>query len=176
MAKCKSCKKSFTQFNSLQVVCSPTCALAVAKISTAKRKKAETKNRLENLKTLGTHKKELQAIFNKWIRLTDKDQPCISCQRHHKGQYHAGHYRSVGSCAELRFEPDNVHKQCSACNNHLSGNLIDYRINLIKKIGLARVEWIEGPHEIKHYTIDDIKKLKVVYRAKIREIEKSKAA
>ena len=38
-----------------------------------------------------------------------------------------------GAMPSLRFNTHNVHKQCSACNNHLSGNMIEYRINLIAK-------------------------------------------
>ncbi|WP_258530002.1 recombination protein NinG [Pseudomonas aeruginosa] len=67
----------------------------------------------------------------------------------HDGQYHAGHYRSVGSHPELRFDEDNVHKQCAPCNNHKSGDVVNYRINLVAKIGAAAVARLEGPHERK---------------------------
>jgi hypothetical protein len=176
MAKCKHCKQPFTQWNSLQKACSPECALKLAIVETEKRERKKTKAKREAIKTLSTHKKELQSIFNKWIRLCDKYEPCISCQRHHQGQYHAGHYLSVGAAPELRFEPDNCHKQCAPCNNHLSGNPIKYRVNLINKIGLERVEWLEGPHEPKKYTIDQIKGLKVLYKLKIKQLEQDLAA
>tara|TARA_R110000782_G_scaffold189054_2_gene279034 strand:+ start:234 stop:413 length:180 start_codon:yes stop_codon:yes gene_type:complete len=54
----------------------------------------------------------------------------------------------------------------------LSGNVKLYRIGLIKKIGLAEVEKLEGPHEPKKYTIDDLKELIVHYRQLNRELEK----
>ena len=77
----------------------------------------------------------------------------------------AGHYRTVGAHPELRFEPDNVHKQCNRnCNKAKSGNLTEYRKNLVKKIGLKRVEYLEGPHKAKHYTIEDIKDIKKKYQ------------
>jgi hypothetical protein len=76
----------------------------------------------------------------------------------------------------LRYEPDNCFKQCAPCNNHLSGNLINFRINLIKKLGIKRVEWIEGPHEPKKYTIEQLKELKTVYKAKIKQLEQDIAA
>lgn len=82
--------------------------------------------------------------FNQFIRLRDKDLPCISCGRYHQEQWHAGHYRSVGACPELRFDEMNVHKQCSVCNNYKSGNLTEYRLNLIRKIGEKKLNaWIE---------------------------------
>ncbi len=169
--KCKACKKTFTYFNSLQKVCSPTCALETVKADNKKKFNKQTKEMKASIKTKAQWLKEVQAVFNKYIRLRDAKEPCISCGRHHEGQYHAGHYRSVGSSPELRFCQDNNHKQCAPCNNHLSGNLIPYRVNLIKKIGIDRVEWIEGPHEAKKYTIDELKELKRKYKEMIKEVE-----
>ncbi len=71
----------------------------------------------------------------------------------------------------MRFHQLNNHAQCVHCNQHLSGNLVDYRINLINKIGLENVRWLEGPHEAKKYTIEDLKELQQFYKLKIKEIE-----
>ena len=155
--KCKFCGDEFKPVRSMQSVCSPDCACKLVeqkKIKTAdkaiKDKEKELRKHLkeskERLKTKGQLAKEAQAAFNKYVRLRDKDLPCISCGRHHQGQYHAGHYRSVGSSPHLRFNLWNVHKQCSVCNNHLSGNLINYRMNLIKKIGLDKFDLIESAY------------------------------
>lgn len=124
----------------------------------------------ERVKTLSEWKRDAQFWFNKFIRLRDANDPCISCGRHHDGQYHAGHYRSTGACPELRFEEDNCHKQCAPCNNHLSGNLTNYRPRLIDKIGIERVEWLEGPHEAKKYTIDELKSLISKYKEKVKPL------
>jgi DNA repair exonuclease SbcCD ATPase subunit len=156
--------------------CQVTYATAHALKSQEKRKKQERKELREakqRIKSRAEWLKEAQSAVNKYIRLRDADQPCISCSRFHSGQYHAGHYRTVGSCPELRFEEYNIHKQCSACNNHLSGNIINYRINLIRKIGLEKVEWLEGKHEPKHYTIDDLKAIKAKYKTLCRELEQA---
>jgi len=180
--KCAACKTVFTPQRSMQKVCGPKCAADwSAKVAAQKAARANREERksireaLEKAKTRGTHLKELQAAFNQWIRLRDAGLPCISCGRHHQGQLHAGHYRSVGSCPELRFEPDNCHLQCQPCNVHLSANLIPYRANLIKKIGLARVEWIEGHHEPKKYTLTEILEMKAFYRAEVRRLKKEAA-
>lgn len=180
--RCPSCKVVFTPTRSMQKVCGPLCAVAWAKKladqKAARAKRDERKSlreALEKAKTRGAHLKELQAAFNQWIRLRDAGQPCISCGRHHQGQNHAGHYRSVGSEPALRFEPDNVHLQCAPCNTHLSGNLIAYRINLIKKIGLASVEWLEGAHPPKKLTVAEIQELKAFYRAEVRRLKKEAA-
>lgn len=139
-----------------------------------KRKEAkerqEHRQRKEAVKTRSEWLKQAQTVFNQYVRMRDKDLPCISCQRHHQGQYHAGHYLTVGARPELRFNPLNVWRQCSACNLHLSGNLINYRINLIKKIGLAEVEKLEGPSEPLKLTVEEIKELIAEYRAKVKEL------
>lgn len=109
-----------------------------------------------------------QKAINEFIRLRDKDEPCISCGRHHTGQYHAGHYRSVGAAPHLRFNIFNIHKQCSACNNHKSGNAIEYRINLVKKIGVEKVEWIESQNKALKLSIQDIRAIKFYYRKMVK--------
>ncbi|MEM7196720.1 MAG: recombination protein NinG, partial [Pseudomonadota bacterium] len=176
--KAKGCGNSFRKISIGHHTCSPKCAIAYVDQKKAEKAAKEARRRTredkERIKSLGQLVKEAQAEFNKFIRLRDADLPCISCGRHHTGQYHAGHYRSTGAHPELRFEPDNVHKQCSACNNHLSGNLADYRINLIKKIGLERVEWLEGPHDALCLSKDDARDIKAHYRKKWRELDQNR--
>ena len=171
--KCKSCGKLFTQFNSLAVVCSVDCSIQYAKDNNVQERtrRALYKIAKERVKTRSEYLRDAQTAFNAFIRERDKNELCISCGRYHDGQYHAGHYRSVGACPELRFCELNVHKQCSACNNHKSGNIVEYRINLVKKIGVEQVEWLEGSHEPKKYTIEQIKKIRAEYQLKLKELK-----
>ena len=110
-------------------------------------------------------------VFNKYIRLRDQHLPCISCGRFHKGKWDAGHFLSVGSNPELRYCEENVHRQCSPCNTHLSGNQQRFREGLIERIGQERVEWLEGPHDMPLWTIDDLEDLKKKFQKKIKDIE-----
>ena len=175
--KCKVCGKAFIKtFSSTQKVCSPECAIKLARDNAQKaQERAEKKKQRERkakLKSRSEWLKEAQSVFNKFIRLRDKNAPCISCGRYHQGQYHAGHYRSVGACPELRFCELNVHKQCAPCNDHKSGNIIEYRINLINKIGVDKVVWLELQDlETKKYNIEDCKAIIKYYKAKIKELE-----
>lgn len=114
--------------------------------------------------------KKAQAAFNAYIRTRDEKLPCISCQRHHDGQYHAGHFRSIGACAALRFCEKQVWKQCAPCNNHLSGNIANYRINLVRILGADEVERIENYNEIRRFTIDELKEIEATYKAKLKEL------
>lgn len=188
-AKAKKCKNpacgvSFKpSFSTAQKVCSWACGLAIKDVNQEKARKSlaqierkEIKARKEKLKSRADHMRETQVVFNEWVRLRDAALPCVSCGRHHEGQYHAGHYRTVGATPELRFEPLNVWKQCAPCNTHLSGNLVNYRLSLLQLIGAEQVEWLEGPHEPCKHTIEEIKTIKANYRAKSRELKKEHAA
>ena len=174
--RCKQCKEYVEEFIKVPagVFCSYDHAIEFAnsKQQATREKAARKKLRADKqrIKTKGDWMREAQAAFNKFIRLRDSNDPSISCQRHHQGQYHAGHYRSVGAHPELRFSELNNNKQCAPCNNHLSGNLVDYRINLIKKIGIEQVEWIEGPHDAARLSIGDIMSIKAKYKLKVKQL------
>lgn len=182
--KCKApgCGKPFKPTMTTQKVCSVACAKAIAKDpklqkiaakAITRQKRQELQERREKLKSRADYVREAQAVFNRWVRLRDEAQPCISCGRHHQGKYDAGHYRTTAACPELRFDPLNVHKQCSPCNTQLSGNIVAYRLGLIRRIGEESVDWLEGPHEAKRYTIDDLKAIKAEYQAKIKALEEA---
>ncbi|KAA8689584.1 recombination protein NinG [Pseudomonas caricapapayae] len=183
--KCRvpECGASFVPQKPGQAVCSPACAIIDAPRNQAKARKAlaqveraEIKVRKEKLKSRSDHMKDTQQAFNEWVRHRDASLPCVSCGRHHEGKYDAGHYRTVGSNPALRFEPLNCHKQCVPCNQHKSGNVIEYRIELVRRIGIVNVEWLEGPHEPQKYTVEELKALTAKYRALTRELKKGQAA
>ena len=183
--KCRvaACRASFVPSRMGQAVCSPACALIDGPRHAPKARKAlaeierkDIKVRKEKLKSRADHAKDTQQAFNEWVRLRDADLPCVSCGRHHDGQYHAGHYRTVAANPAIRFEPLNVHKQCAPCNNHKSGDIVNYRIELVKRIGAEAVEWLEGPHEPKKYTVEQLKAMTAEYRAKTKELKKGQAA
>ncbi|WP_122498922.1 recombination protein NinG [Pseudomonas viridiflava] len=183
--KCRvpECGASFVPQKLGQAVCSPACAIVDAPRNQAKARKAlaqverrEIKVRKEALKSRSDHMKDTQQAFNEWVRNRDAALPCVSCGRHHEGKYDAGHYRTVGSNPALRFEPMNCHKQCVPCNQHKSGNVVEYRLELVRRIGIVNVEWLEGPHEPQKHTIEELKALTAKYRALTRELKKGQAA
>jgi hypothetical protein len=170
--KCSVCREQFQPVRPLQSVCGLQCAVIAAESAKAKQVRKEYRSAKQKMKSRADWLREAQAAFNRYIRLRDHDKPCISCGRQHQGQWHAGHYRSVGACPELRFEELNVHKQCAPCNDHLSGNIVEYRRGLIERIGIYQVEWLEGNHEAKKYTIEEIKAIKAEYTHKAKEVVK----
>ncbi|MHC8299594.1 recombination protein NinG [Pseudomonas sp. ZS1P83] len=178
--KCRvaECGASFVPARLGQAVCSPACAILDAPKNREKARKSlaqverrEIKVRKEKLKSRADHLKDTQTAFNAWIRERDIGLPCVSCGRHHNGQWHAGHFKSVGGHPALRFEPLNAARQCAPCNTHKSGDLLNYRIELINRIGADLVDWLEGPHEPKKYAVDELKAMTAGYRAKTRELK-----
>ena len=183
--KCRvaTCRASFVPSRMGQAVCSPACAMIDAPRHEPKARKAlaeigrkELRAAKVKIKSRAQHMKEAQTAFNAWVRERDIGLPCVSCGRHHNGQWHAGHYRTVGGNPELRFEPLNVWRQCAPCNNHKSGDIVKYRLELVKRIGADKVDWLEGPHEPQRYTIEQLQAIKAEYRAKTRELKKGEAA
>ena len=114
-------------------------------------------------------KKEVQKVVNKYIRLRDAKSLCISCQK--KPIEHAGHYISQGSSGALRYEVDNLHGQCSACNVWLHGHLLEYRIHLVEKIGSDRVEWLEEHRrDIKKWTREELERVMVYFKKMVMDL------
>ncbi len=184
MAKrCKVCKEKFEPtFNTLQATCSPKCAIDFAGSADGRefarkqrKKEAREERKRYNQTRIGWWREEAQKAFNKYIRTRDAALPCISCGIT-TGQMHAGHYRSRGAAPELRYEPLNCHKQCAQCNEKKSGNIVEYRINLIDRIGEDLVDWLEGPHDTKKYTIDDLREIRDNCNRLTKELEDRRAA
>lgn len=182
--KCKACPSQFVPMKPMAVVCSPACALSLAKTKREKTEKTDLKlarkadkERRERLKTRGKWQAEAQAAFNRYIRARDQGKPCICCGRHGNGQVHggewdAGHYRSRGSAPHLRFDERNAHAQLKQCNRFASGNVQGYRLGLIARFGVEFVEGIEADQTPRHYSIDDLIQIKKTYAAKTIELKK----
>ena len=191
--RCPSCRVMFTPARDSQAVCGEIeCAIAhgqsekgreTTRKALADVERREIKVRKEKLKSRAEHLREAQAAVNEYVRMRDDQLSCISCDsmpNDHDlitgSRWDAGHYRSVGACPELRFEPLNIHRQCVKCNRNLSGNAVEYRIRLVLRIGADKVAFLEGPHPARKYTVDEIKTIKADYRAKTRELKKEHAA
>ena len=175
LRKCKAdgCEEMFIPRNMQHQTHHYLCAMSYAKELKEKRMAKDKRKAIKEFKH--NDKSELKAsaqkIFNKYIRLRDKDLPCISCNHTGSRQRHASHYRPVGRNSKHRFSEINVHSACSICNAHLSGNLVPYREAIIKMYGIEKVEELESDNEPCKYSIDELKNIIEKYRYKIKEIE-----
>lgn len=169
--KCAVCKEQFEPRSMTHKACKPECAALHAEAVRKAQERKVDRERRSALKTRQDWLREAQAAFNAFIRARDHDQPCISCGRFHDGSFDAGHYRSVGAAPALRFDENNVHKQCVPCNQHKSGNVVEYRIRLVEKIGRVAVEWLEREPPPAKYTIEDAQQIKARYKLKLKELQ-----
>jgi hypothetical protein len=172
--KCKVCGVTFHPvYSSLQATCSaPKCILIHSQKLASRKSKKELIDLKVRLKSVSQWRKELQQVFNRYIRERDKLKPCISCGKPLKGKFDAGHYLSVGSYPNLRFSEDNCFGQCVECNQHKHGNLIEYSIGILQRIGPARVDRLmEARNQPLRLSVEEIKDKISYYKSKIKSNE-----
>ena len=180
---CRVCGRLFHPFNSTATVCSGPCGVKYGKgLEKARKVKAKAERKhdratKEATKTLPTLHKEARFWFNRWTRLRDAREPCISCgapppdlSALHAGR-DAGHYRSVGSAGHLRYTESNVAAQCVHCNQYLAGNPIGYRKGLIARRGLEVVEALENNNEPEKWRRDQVRAIRDDYKQRCKELE-----
>lgn len=173
--------------------CSPECGTKIALERRSKEhekaeKAAEKKRRREEQKQKDKLKirklalkprsywiKQAQQAVNAFIRERDRDLPCISCGTLTSAQWDAGHYRTTAAAPQLRFDERNIHKQCVVCNQHKSGNLVPYRVELINRIGQEAVDEIESNHNRHRWTIEECKAIKAEYQQKLKDLRNSRS-
>ena len=174
---CRQCGKTFTPARSTQVICSHRCATKMA-LASSKAKKAAEKQKLEERKDAAKSRakwlSECQAIANKMVRLRDAGKGCVSCDRPATwdGQWHASHLRSVGAASAIRFNLWNIHKACSICNNHLSGNLADYLPRVRARIGDEKVDWLYTQNQLTKHHVPYLARFKDVMGRRLKRMEK----
>jgi len=198
---CPICGDKFTpRYNTTQKPCNKIrCAIELVNLNKEKKlqkdikafkksERKELKERKDKLKSRSDWLKEAQVAFNAYIRERDKGNVCISCGKSEAElkiknpiAMVCGHFLSVGGHPELRFQEYNANLQCTRCNGgagkygqfNSKGLTVtqDYKINLIDKIGLENVEWLEGAHKSQNWQVDDIKEIKAYYREKLKIIK-----
>lgn len=187
--KCKVCGGKFTPMRGIQTWCSPECGVKLANRLVAKKEakaaaddRKQTRAQLEALKGIPELKKEAQREFNRFIRARDRlaGHACISSGKPLRwgtagitgSAVDAGHYRSTGAADHLRFNEDNCHAQAVSENRDKAGNAVAYRIGLIARIGLERVEALEADNSPVKWTRDGLRAIRDTYRRRACELEK----
>jgi hypothetical protein len=172
--KARGCRVRFTPRNSLQQACSLDCAMSVSRERAAKAEKRAAMQRRrqqaddrERVKTRRQLMSEATAAVHRLVRELDEGWPCITCDRLvvdddliTGSRWHAGHYRSRGSAPELRFDARNIHRQCAACNRPGGHTAAEYRDGLLRRYGIAMVEWLDGPHPVLRLSADDLRRVR----------------
>ncbi len=157
--RCTNCKKYFDADSMIIVTAgkfhNQECLIeygmkktgSVIKKAKAHKKKVNAKDK-RNFQDndLKTRKAAAKSACHKYIKLRDKGLTCICCNRPLRGgrASHAGHFHESGNNPLIRYDEDNIHGQSAYCNQYQGGDSDDYRGNLIKKIGIDRVERLDA--------------------------------
>lgn len=177
--RCKSCRETFVPVRTMQSCCSVPCALAWAAKQRAQKEaranRAERKSLAERKAKLKTRREwiaEAQAAFNAYVRERDFGLPCISCGLPPKqvfgGAVDCGHFRSVGSAQQHRFNLKNCAAQCVKCNRFLGSNSVEMRKGMVARFGLEAVEGLEADQEVRRFDIDYLSRIKRIFRKMTR--------
>lgn len=114
----------------------------------------------------------LDRWFKLFIRLRDKDKPCISCGCWYTSTniMHAGHYHP-STHRGTRWHEKNVNGQCNSCNTYRGSNGAAYTIGLIKKYGQSVIDELaiaKARHP--HFTRTDLEWMIAEYKQKAKQL------
>lgn len=115
--------------------------------------------------------KKLDTVFSKYIRLKNSDKKgfciCITCEKKFKWkEIQAGHFMSRKHYS-TRWDEDNVHPQCVACNVYRAGEQYKYSVALgqyrsgklyEKSQQIVKIQSYELEEMIEYYS-NEVKKL-----------------
>ena len=198
----KSCRKYGKPEEMLKVpmgyLCNADCATAYSmenkdkarqKALDAKRKafKADTRKVRAKLNE-NNHKwqtAETQRAFNELVRLLDADKPCIVHGMHlcgHESGWSAGHYLTVASHPELRFDLRNCFKQCLSSNKgdakYVANNAsirAQFEFGIVSMYGPELLAWLKGPHAAAKLSCKELADLRAMFRAESKRIKAGQA-
>nr|WP_315471745.1 recombination protein NinG [uncultured Rhodoferax sp.] len=143
----------------------------------AKLERAETRRRREADQDIPDLIKIADEVFARYIRARDRlaGHPCVSSGKplnwYAGNRVDAGHYRSRGAASHLRYHEDNCHAQSKQDNRFKSGNVVEYRIRLVQRIGLDRVVALEHDNAIHKWTREELRGIAKTYRQKFKELQ-----
>ena len=172
---CRQCKTKFQPERQMMTTCSYTCAIEYARANQLKKQSSEKRVALKkfNDSDLNVWKRRAIATFNAFIRARDKNKQCVSCGVIVKeNMAHASHFKPANTYSYLRFDESNVHKSCSKCNLFLSGNLNEYRIRIVDRIGQDELDRLDMPNQSRKWSIEELQDIIKTYKEKIKLLKK----
>ncbi len=152
---------------------------ATLKASKPRKEFNEYKKQRNDRNKITTLMKAVKDVCHRYIRLRDKGKPCISCGTPWHDEFEAGHYYKAELFSTLKYNEDNIHGQCIRCNRPLEGNLSEYSVGLITRIGSERMKVLNelSSQEKKKnhkWEREELKKIREYYKLKIKELETNK--
>ncbi len=141
-----------------------------------KKRNSEWGERKEKMLGIRHQEKLTQAVINKYVRERDRfnERGCISCGNpidytpRIGGACDAGHYKTQKAHPEIRFNVNNINAECKHCNNFNQDHIISMAVNIARRYGRDRLDWLNSHHKLKKYTIDDHKRIRELARARMK--------
>jgi len=129
--------------------------------------------------TVSKLKKKLDAIFSKYVRLSNADKngyvKCYTCgvkKYWEKDGMQAGHFMSRKHTA-TRFDEQNVKPQCYSCNCHFYGRQFEFGKNLDKEFGEGTSDTLlQKSRQTQKNTVSELQDLIKLYTNKLEELHK----
>jgi hypothetical protein len=166
--KCKYCKEYYEPKHTTTEPCwKYECRIKHLEANTSKINRANKSVAKEKIKSYSQRLGEAKRVFQKWIRMRDKDLPCISCGAKVASVWDGGHFKKAELYSGVIFHEHNVWRQCGKCNRYLGGNELNYRVGLIAKIGEQAVKELEQLAEstrTKKYSNEELEQIKLKYK------------
>lgn len=113
-------------------------------------------------------KKKFDDVFSKYIRARDAGI-CFTCGIKKEPKYQQnGHYISR-AYNTTRYDEENCHCQCVACNIFKKGNMDEYALRLIRRYGKGILEKLNKKKlQEKHWTEQELIDLIETYKKKLK--------
>lgn len=161
---------------------SKNCTHATCQGETCRREKKTKARKVVSRSSSNDHPrllKQAQEIVNLYVRIRDKNKPCIcGCGAQVE---HAGHFYPAGSYSGVRFDTGmNIFGQGRNCNFFGADSAIDPNIetSLVAKFGMPAVRaFILKAEATRLYKWgrQELQEIITLYKAKIKELQKEKS-
>lgn len=130
---------------------------------------------MKKSKTYSSLKRNLDAVFSRWLRSKDSDgrgvATCVTCgQKRSWQELQCGHYISRVHLS-TRWLPENCAVQCSTCNVLRRGNFGEFTLYLIKTYGLDHIQkLVDLKRKSVKYSRGDLQAMIEEYQAKLEAL------
>ena len=192
--RCKVCKERYKpKYTSLQSTCNNiSCVITFGKKQQDKARKESDKAFRQKvvIEDVQYQHKLTQKIYNqmrvleelKWFADEGIEPYCISCLKT-KMDWCCGHFKTVGSQGNLRYDEMNTYLQCNRyCNMGLSGNIegnktsIGYKSGLKARFGPEEgrliIDYCETNTDPRKWNWLELKEFRAECSARIRQLSK----
>ena len=172
---CVICGDEFRPFKTTSRVCSWECSNEYEETKEQRKILKSKFNKTEQTLTIQTLVNLAQIVFNKFIRVRDIGENCVSCLGPYKNNFQAGHLHPSGNCWKTRFNEKNVFGQCPECNESKNGNLEEYRINVLLRISESDLSDLDQlAKQNAKFSREFLNDLIQEYKGKTAELEKKR--